>query len=78
MGHVTLLEALQLTALVALRDRDRAPRYGVRWLQRLIDEHPAVTIEEAALAASALCALAGPGHDDVRRLLSPWPNELAI
>ena len=64
MGHVTLLEALQLTALVALRDRERASRYAVRWLQRLVDEHPTVTIEEAAFAASALAALSGPGPDD--------------
>jgi hypothetical protein len=64
MGHVTLLEALQLTTLVALRDRALASRYAVRWLQRLLDEHPDVTIEEAALAASALASLGGRAHDD--------------
>lgn len=63
MGHVTLLEALHLTALVALRDRERASRYAVRWLQRLAAEHPTLTIEGAALAASALAALGTPGHD---------------
>jgi hypothetical protein len=69
MGHVTLLEALQLTALVSLRDRQRGSRYAVRWLQRLFDEHPGVTIEEAALAASALAALGGPGHEDAAAAL---------
>jgi hypothetical protein len=70
MGHVTLLEALQLTALVALRDRERASRFAVRWLRRLFDEHPGVTIEEAALAASALAALGGPGHEDAAAALA--------
>jgi hypothetical protein len=63
MGHVSLLEALQLTALLALRDRARGSRFAVRWLQRLMDERPAVTIDEVALAASALAALGGRGHD---------------
>jgi hypothetical protein len=63
MGHVSLLEALQLTALLALRDRGRGSRFAVRWLERLVDERPAVTIDEVALAASALAALGGPAHD---------------
>lgn len=70
MGHVTLLEALQLTALVALRDRERGSRFAVRWLQRLVDEHPAMAIEEVALAASALAALGGPAHAGACTLLS--------
>jgi hypothetical protein len=70
MGHVTLLEALQLTSLVALRDRDRGSRFAVRWLQRLVDERPAISIEEVALAASALAALGGRGHDSACAMLS--------
>ena len=33
-GQLTLDEALQLTALVALHDRDRGERYALRWLSR--------------------------------------------
>ena len=77
MGHVSLLEALQLTALVALRDRDRASRFAVRWLQRLVDEHRGVTIDEAALAASALAALGGPGHDDAAASLVAMSERVA-
>jgi hypothetical protein len=62
MGRVTLMEALELTALVALRDRERASRFATRWLRRFLEEHPA-TIEEAALVASALAALGGPAHN---------------
>ena len=64
MGRVSLMEALKLTALIALKDPRRRSRAAVRWLERMLDDHPAPTIEEASLAAAALCALGGPGHDD--------------
>jgi hypothetical protein len=32
-------------------------------LRRLLEEYENLTIEEAALAAPALAALGGPGHD---------------
>ena len=32
VGQLDLGEALELTALVALRDRERGRRYAVRWL----------------------------------------------
>ena len=62
MGVISLLEALELTALVALRDRARASRFATRWLHRLLEER-SPTIDEAALAASALAALGGHGHN---------------
>ena len=34
VGQLDLSEALELTALVALRDRECIRRYAVRWLQR--------------------------------------------
>ena len=64
MGRISLLEALDLTALIALKDPRRRSRVAARWLQRYLDEHPAATIEDAALAASALAALGGAGHDE--------------
>jgi hypothetical protein len=42
----------------------------VRWLRRLLDEHERLTIEEAALAASALLALGGPANEQALSTLS--------
>jgi hypothetical protein len=70
LGQVTLEEALQLVALVAQKDPRRHSRYAVRWLRRLLAEHERLTIEEAALAASALLALGGPANEQVYSTLS--------
>jgi hypothetical protein len=69
MGQIELAEALELTALIALKDPRRRSRFAARWLQRLLEEHASVTIEEAALAAAALAALGGPGHDNAASVL---------
>ena len=45
-GHLSLDEALRLTALVALHDRDRGERYALRWLSRYLAERPAATLDE--------------------------------
>jgi hypothetical protein len=37
-GRLELDEALELTALIALRDPERGQRYAVRWLKRCLDE----------------------------------------
>jgi hypothetical protein len=46
------------------KDSSRYPRVAARWLQRLLEEHPEATIEEAALAASSLVALPGAGFSE--------------
>ena len=38
VGTIDLTDALELTALIALRDRPRGQRAGARWLQRWLDE----------------------------------------
>jgi hypothetical protein len=63
-----LLEALDLTSLIAERDRARSNRYRVRWLQRCLEEKQ-LTIADAALVASSLNALGGPHHDKALTLL---------
>lgn len=63
VGRIDLSEALELTALVASKDRPRSRRMAARWLQRYL-ETQAVAIEDAAHAAGALAALGGPMHDD--------------
>lgn len=62
LGGLDLGEALELTALTALRDRERGGRYAVRWLQRWLDEERAPTLQDAALVASCLSSLGGPRH----------------
>jgi hypothetical protein len=62
MGHATLVEALELTALVARRDPGRRSRFAARWLGRWLAETPAATLEDAAIVAAYLGALGGPRH----------------
>jgi NAD(P)H-dependent FMN reductase len=77
MGRVSLGEALELTALIALKDPRRRSRAAARWLGRLLEEHPRATIEELALAAAALAALGGPGHDDAAASLVALASRVA-
>jgi hypothetical protein len=69
LGRPTLLELLDLTALIAQRDPRRRSRVAARWLARYLEANDRATIEEAALAASALAALGGAGHDEAREAL---------
>ena len=62
LPQLSLLDALDLTLLVARKDPARHRRVAARWLQRYPDEHPEATIEEAALAASCLAALPGTSY----------------
>ena len=62
VGGLDLNDALELTALTALRDRPRGQRAGARWLQRWLDETTVATVDGAAMVAAALAALGGPGH----------------
>jgi hypothetical protein len=61
VGHLDLRESLELTALVALRDRERGRRFAVRWLGRWVEEAQPM-LDEAVLVIGALQALGGPAH----------------
>ena len=63
IGRVTLVEALQLTALFALKDPRRHARVSARWLARYLEAHETATIDECAHVVGALVALGGNGHD---------------
>jgi hypothetical protein len=60
LPQLNLADALELTILVARKEPRRHPRVAARWLLRFLEEHPHLTIEEAALASSSLVALTGP------------------
>ena len=72
LPQLSLTDALDLTMLVARKDPRRHHRMAARWLLRLLEEHPALTIEEAALAASSLAALPGPGYAEAAQRSRLW------
>jgi hypothetical protein len=69
LPQLGLLDALELTVLVARKDPGRHPRVASRWLLRYLEEDPHATIEEAALAASSLVALTGVAHEEATQTL---------
>lgn len=58
IGRITLVEMLELTALIAVKDPRRRARVSARWLQRWLEEHQMATIDEAAFVTAALAAMA--------------------
>jgi hypothetical protein len=64
LPQLSLVDALELTVLVARKDPRRHPRVAARWLLRLLGEQPDVTIDEAALAAASRVALTGVAHEE--------------
>jgi hypothetical protein len=69
LPQLSLVDALELTMLVARKEPRRHPRVAARWLLRYLEEDPHATIEEAVLAASSLVALTGVGHQEAGRTL---------
>ena len=51
LPQLSLVDALELTILVARKDPRRHPRVAARWLLRYLEEDPHATIDEAALLA---------------------------
>jgi hypothetical protein len=54
LPQLSLIDALELTMSIARKDSGRYPRVAARWLQRLLEEHPDATIEEAPWPPPAL------------------------
>ena len=69
LPQLSLIDALDLTLLVARKDPQRHPRVAARWLLRYLEEDPEATIEEAALAASSLIALTWVGYREAAQTL---------
>jgi hypothetical protein len=72
LGRVMLDESLALVALAAAKDPRRHHGYAVPWLRQLLEEQTGLTLEQTALAGSALAALGG--RRPSRRTRWPWPN----
>jgi hypothetical protein len=69
LPRLGVVDALELTILVARKDPCRHPRMAARWLLRLLEEYPHLTIEEAALAASSLVAVTGASYEEAATTL---------
>jgi hypothetical protein len=62
IGRVSLEEALELTALIALEQPHRHERAALRWLRLYLDEHRP-SLEELAWRVTCLKQLGGSHHD---------------
>jgi hypothetical protein len=71
----TLVDLLELTALIAQKDPARHARVAARWLQRWLDASDDATIYDAALAASALQALGSRPHSHAMATLRSMAEE---
>jgi hypothetical protein len=69
LPQLSVVDALELTILVARKDPPRHPRVAARWLLRFLEEHPTATIDEAALTASSLIALTGASYEEAAQTL---------
>jgi hypothetical protein len=74
IGRVTLTEALQLTALIAVKNPRRHARVSARWLARWLEERDQATIDEAAFVAACLVLRSVAPATRLRtRLFWTWP-----
>jgi hypothetical protein len=69
VGHITLEESLALVVLAVEKAPGRRNRYLLTWLHRLLERDENLTIDEVVLAASALAALGGRGHEQAVEVL---------
>ena len=60
IGRVTIVEALELTALVARKQPHRYGRFAARWLCLWLEEQGNATLDDVALVVSKLQSLASP------------------
>ena len=72
----SLVDLLDLTALIALKDPGRRGRVTARWLARWLGAADQATIEEAALVASLLQALGGKHHEHAYTALRDMAEEV--
>ena len=72
LGWINLLDALQLLALLTVKDPRRGERAKARWLRRYLEADPAAGLRETATVIGCLDALAGPGHEQALALLRTY------
>jgi len=72
--QVSLVEALELTLLIARKEPHRHLRVAARWLLRYLEESDEATIDEATMVAACLAALAGDRYRDAALTLRAVPR----
>ena len=75
LPQISLGDALELTVLIARKDPRRHPRVAARWLLRYLEECDDATIDEAAMVAACLAALAEDRHRDAALTLRAMAEE---
>jgi hypothetical protein len=63
IGRISLMEALELSALIALKDSRRHGRAGARWIRRYLEENESAGLDDVAFVAGCLSALGGREHE---------------
>ena len=71
----SLVDLLELTALIAAKDPKRHARVAARWLQRWLEAFDDATIDDVALAASLLQALGSRHHGQALSTLRGMAEE---
>jgi hypothetical protein len=64
LPRLNLADALELTILIARKEPRRHQRIAARWLLRYLEDCDEATIDEAAIVAACLAALAGDRRPD--------------
>jgi hypothetical protein len=77
IGRVSLMEALELTALIALKDSRRHGRAGARWMRRYLEEHESAGLDDVSFVAGCLSALGGREHEAALTALRAVTNTVA-
>jgi hypothetical protein len=77
LGRPTLVELLDLTALIALKDPRRYRRVAARWVFRYLQEADTATLADLQAITGCLSALGGPRHDEAYLALRGLAEEAA-
>lgn len=65
LGRPSLVELLELTALIARKDPRRFERVAARWVFRYLQEEAAVRLADVQAVVACLTGIGGPRHDEV-------------
>ena len=71
----TLVDLLELTALIAFKQPERFSRVAARWLLKYLERVDDATIDEAAFAAASLGALGSRHHEHALSTLMAMAQE---
>ncbi|MGZ4334493.1 MAG: hypothetical protein ACXVRV_11835 [Gaiellaceae bacterium] len=75
LGRPTLVELLELTALIAVKDPRRSRRVAARWVFRYLQEAETASLDDVQAVTLGLSALGGPRHDEALLALRGMAEE---